>query len=195
MAIFKRKHEFRPDKTHSGMLSKLYLTKKQRLTLGRWLLMTLVLVAVSVIQDVIFSQIRIFGATTDLLSCAILLVCILYDPEIGSVFVLVSSALYWFSGSAPGPYVIAMLTVIGIIVSIFRHSFLREGFGGVFLCTAAAVMVYELCLFAIGLFLNHTTVRRLTGFCITGALSVAAVPLMYPVFSAISKIGGNTWKE
>ena len=193
--MFGRKHEFKPDKTHSGTLNKLYLTKKQRLAIGKWALVSLLLVAVSLVQDVILSRFFVAGATTDLLSCAILLACILYDPEIGSVFVLISSALYWFSGSAPGPYVIALLTIIGIIISIFRHSFLREGFGGVLLCTAVAVMVYELSLFGIGLFLNHTTLSRLPQFCITGAMSLVAVPILYPVFLSISKIGGTTWKE
>ena len=193
--MFGRKHDFKPDKTHSGMLNKLYLTKKQRLAIGKWLLVSLLLIAVSLVQDVILSRFYVAGATTDLLSCAILLACILYDPEVGSIFVLISSTLYWFSGSAPGPYVIALLTFIGMLISIFRHSFLREGFGGVLLCTAVAVMVYELCLFGIGYFLNHTTLQRLPQFCITGGLSLAVVPILYPIFLSISKIGGETWKE
>jgi hypothetical protein len=32
-------------------------------------------------------------------------------------------------------------------------------------------------------------------FCITGGITLAAVPLMYPVFAAIVKFGGETWKE
>ena len=193
--MFKKKYEFRPDKERSGTLNKLYITKKQRTKILKWLLMCTMLVAISVIQDVIMSRITILGAHTDLLACAILLACIMLDPEIGSVFVLVSSSLFYFSGSAPGPYVIVLLTVLGILVAILRQSYLRYSFVSIALCTAAAVMVYELMLFAIGLFLGYTTVARLSNFCMTGVLSLACVPLLYPIFAAIRKIGGESWKE
>ena len=189
--MFKKKYEFRPDKERSGTLNKLYITKKQRTKILKWLLMCTMLVAISVIQDVIMSRITILGAHTDLLACAILLACIMLDPEIGSVFVLVSSSLFYFSGSAPGPYVIVLLTVLGILVAILRQSYLRYSFVSIALCTAAAVMVYELMLFAIGLFLGYTTVARLSNFCMTGVLSLACVPLLYPIFAAIRKIGGR----
>ena len=125
---FQKKHEFRPDKAHSGTLNKLYITKKQRLSILKWTLMAAALVLISVLQDVILSQFRIFGATTDLLCGALLLVCIMLDPEQGCVFILIGSALYEFSGSSPGPYVIALLTVIGLVVSIFRQAYLHQGF-------------------------------------------------------------------
>lgn len=193
--MFKRKYEFKPDKERSGTLSKLYITPKQRLTILKWVLTALVLVILSVIQDVILSRVTVFGVHTDLLACAILLVCVLQDPEVGCVFGLVSSLLYWFSGSAPGPYVVALLTVLGVLASIFRYSYLRFSFGTVILCTAAAVMLYELLLFAIGFFLGRTTISRLANFCITGGVSLAVMPLLYPIFAAIGKIGGESWKE
>lgn len=194
--LFKRKHEFKPDRPYAGsFLSRLYITKKQRLAIGKWLLMALVLVVLSVVQDAVMSQVRIFGATTDLVSAAILMVCIMLDPEIGCVFTLVGACLYEFSGSAPGPYVIALLTFLGLLMAIFRHSFLRSGFGAVILCTGVAVMLYQLTLFGIGYFLGHTTLPRLPGFCMTGLLSLAVMPALYPIFSSISKIGGETWRE
>lgn len=194
--FFRRKNEFKPDRPYaSGILSRLYITKKQRLAIGKWLLMALVLVMLSVVQDTILSRVRIFGITTDLVSAAILMVCIMLDPEIGCVFTLVSSCLYEFSGSAPGAYVIALITLIGMLLAIFRHSFLRSGFGAVILCTAVAVMLYQLTLFGIGYFLGHTTLSRLPDFCMTGLLSLAVMPALYPIFSSISKIGGETWRE
>ncbi|MDD6200223.1 MAG: hypothetical protein PUB93_03025 [Firmicutes bacterium] len=193
--MFGRKRDFRPDKNHSGALSKLYITKKQRRTLLKWLLMALVLIALSVVQDVILSRVRLFGAATDLVPAAILTVCIMLDPEVGSVFVLVASSLYWFSGSAPGPYVIVVMTVLGVVIGILRQSFLRYGFLTVMLCAAAAVMLYELTVFGIGFFLGFTTLSRLGSFCLSGALSLAVMPLLYPVFAAIRKMGGETWTE
>ena len=195
MAIFKRKHEFKPDKERSGALNKLYITKKQRRNIAKWLLLTLVLVVVSIIQDVIMSRFTIFGSHTDLTVCAILLVCIMMDPEVGSIFVLSASSLYYFSGSAPGPYVIIMLTLLGVLIAILRQSYLRYSFISIFLCTAAAVMLYEIMIFATGLFFGYTTLSRFTGFCITGGISLAAIPILYPIFAAISKFGGETWRE
>ena len=193
--MFGRKRDFRPDKNHSGALSKLYITKKQRRALLKWLLMALVLISLSVVQDVILSRVRLFGAATDLVPAAILTVCIMLDPEVGSVFVLVASSLYWFSGSAPGPYVIVVMTVLGVVIGILRQSFLRYGFLTVMLCAAAAVMLYELTVFGIGFFLGFTTLSRLGSFCLSGALSLAVMPLLYPVFAAIRKMGGETWTE
>lgn len=192
---FQKKHEFRPDKTHSGTLNKLYITKKQRLAILKWTLMAAALVLISVLQDVILSQFRIFDATTDLLCGALLLVCVMLDPEQGCVFILIGSAFYEFSGSSPGPYVIALLTVIGLVVSIFRQAYLHQGFAATFLCTAAAVMFYELLLFALGAFLGSTTLPRIRIFALTGAYTVALLPLMYPMFRSISKIGGESWKD
>ena len=193
--MFKRKHEFKPDKERSGALNKLYITKKQRRNIAKWLMMALALVLISILQDVIMSRILIFGTRTDLTACAILLVCIMLDPEIGSVFVLSASALYYFSGSAPGPYVIVMLTLLGVLIAIIRQSYLRYSFVSIFLCTAAAVMVYEILIFSTGLILGYTTISRFPDFYITGGISLASIPVLYPIFAAIGKFGGETWKE
>ncbi|MBQ8769322.1 MAG: hypothetical protein IJZ15_06740 [Oscillospiraceae bacterium] len=192
--FFKRKHEFRPDKNRS-VLSKLYLTKLQRLKVLKWLLMMAALVFLSIVQDVIMSRISIFGTTTDLVAYAILLVCVILDPEVGCVFALVSSMVYQFSGSAPGPYVIALLTILGVIVSILRQSYLRYSFGSVYLSAAVAVMVYEIALFFAGLFLEHTTMSAFPHFLLTGVYGAFLIPVLYGVFTAICKIGGETWKE
>lgn len=193
--MFKRKHEFRPDKTTSGTLNKLYITKKQRVALLKWVLMALALTAVCVVQDVILSRLSIFGTTFDLLAATLLLTCILQDPEIGSIFVLIASAVYSFSGSAPGYYCIALITCIGVFFAIVRHCYLHSSFGSAMLCTAAAILVYEMAIFAIGVFFGYTTAARLTVFLIKAGLSLAAMPLMYPIFTAILKIGGTTWND
>ena len=71
--LFRRKNEFKPDRPHgSSILSRLYITKKQRLAIGKWLLMALVLVVLSAVQDSVMSRVQIFGTTTDLVSAAIL---------------------------------------------------------------------------------------------------------------------------
>ena len=193
--MFRRKYEFKPDKPHSGTLNKLYITRKQRLGLLKWFLLALVLLLVSLIQDVILSRVTFFGASTDLMGCAILLACIMQDPESGCVFSLISTSLYYFSGSAPGSYVIAILTCLGLLVSIFRQCYLRKGFGSTLLCTAGSMMVYELSLFVIGAFLGQIPLSRMRYFCITGGISLAVMPVLYPIYLSIGRIGGELWKE
>ncbi len=192
--LFRRKHEFRPDKNRSW-LRNLYLTKQQRLQVLKWLLITAALVFLSVVQDVILSRVSIFGTTTDLVAYGILLMCVILDPEVGCIFALVSSCVYQFSGSAPGPYVIALLTVLGVIVAILRQSYLRYSFGAIYLGAAVAVLLYEIGLFLVGLFLEHTTAGAFPHFLLTGVLGWLVIPVLYPVFTAIGKIGGETWKE
>ena len=68
-----KKYEFRQDKTGPDLLSKLYLTKKQRASLLKWTLFGLVMLALSLIQDVILCHVNIYGASTDLMPYAILL--------------------------------------------------------------------------------------------------------------------------
>ena len=161
----------------------------------RWLLTAFALVLVSVLQDVILCRVRLFGATSDLVCGALLLVCIMMDPEQGCIFILLGSVAYHFSGTSPGPYVIALLTGIGLMVSITRQAYLQQNFAATFLCTGIAIFVYEMLLGIIGAFLGHTTVSRLGIFALSGAYTVAAIPVLYPIFRGIGKIGGETWKD
>jgi hypothetical protein len=190
-----KKIEFRPDKPRGGLLSKLYLTKKQRRDLLKWCLYGLVLLVLSVLQDVILSRVRVYGASTELVPCGIFLICILEGTQTGSVFALVSALVYLFTGTAPGTYAMVFIVVLGVLVCVFRQTYLQEGFGTAVLCTAAAMLLYELAVFAIGLFLGLTTPARLGGFCTTAALSLLAVPVLYPIAISIGTLGGGAWKE
>lgn len=195
MFIFKRKHDFKPDRTEVGTLKKLYLTKKQRLGLLKWTLMGLVLLTLSLIQDAVLSRVRLLGATFDLMACGILLGCILFRPDTAAVFALVSSMLYHFSGSAPGVYCIALLTALGVLVCIFRHGYLSRCLSTTMLCVGAGLLIYKLAVFIVCLFLGLTTFSRFGAFSVSALLSIAVIPLLYPVFKAISNIGGESWKE
>lgn len=193
--FFRGKYEFKPDRTDSGTLKKLYLTPIQRKRLLKWGLVSLVLVALSLLQDAVLSRVSIYGATFDLVACGILLAGMLFDPDTTAVFTLVSSALYYFSGTAPGSYSIAFLTGLGTLLCIFRRSYLQRCFSTIYLCAGAGMLVYELLVFATGLFLGNTFLDRLGVFALCGGLSVAVMPLLYPVFLSISNIGGETWRE
>ena len=136
----KRKYEFRPDKLRSTLASKLYLTPKQRKTILRWFLLTVLLVAFSVLQDVILCRFRLFGATTDLVPCAIFLSCMLLGAHNSSLFVLLAALGYQASGTAPGYYVVPLIVFLSLLLSLFRESFLRKSFSSVMLCAGVAVL-------------------------------------------------------
>ncbi len=195
MFFFKRKHEFKPDRTGTGALKKLYLTRLQRLRLLKWTMMGLALLVLSLLQDAVLSRLSIYGATFDLVACGILLGCMLFQPDTAAVFGLVSSVLYYFSGTSPGVYTIALLTVFGVLLCIFRRSFLRRCFSTVFFCVSVGLVAYRLAVFVILLFLSSTTPDRLPVFLLCAGLSIAVIPLLYPVLTAISNIGGESWKE
>ena len=106
--------DFRPDSQDSGWLKMLHITQAQRDLYLKWGLYTAVLVVLSMIQDVIMSQLKIFGATTDLVVCAILLITVIEGIDTGIVFVIIASCLYYFSGSSPGPLCVALITFLGV---------------------------------------------------------------------------------
>lgn len=191
----RKKYEFRPDVERNDILGKLLLTKQQRQTALRWLLFSLVCLGGLIVQDVVMSRVDIMGATTDLVPCCILAVCILQGAESSCVFALVASLIYYFSGSAPGPYVIPLITVIAIFAAIFRQGYLRKGFLTLLLCAAVGMALYELSIFGIGSFLGYTRIDRMGRFLLTTLYTLATVPLIYPILLSIGKIGGETWKE
>lgn len=191
----KRKYEFKPDNFRATLASKLYLTPKQRLTILRWFLFCVLLVVFSVLQDVILCRFQLFGATTDLVPCVIILSGILLGAHDSAVFVLLAALGYQASGTAPGYYVVPLIVFLSLLLSLFRESFLRKSFSSVMLCAGVAVLVYEMLLFVIGFLLGSTRPDRWMVFLITGGLSLITLPIMYPIVKAIAKIGGETWKE
>ena len=189
------RNEFRPDPNTSTWVKTSKLTRLQKLRLLKWALYTLIVVMSLVLQDVIMSQMRLFGATTDLAVGAIVLITVIEGTEVGSLFVLIASLLYWFSGSAPTPLCIALLTALGIGATMFRQMFWHRSRGTVTLCACLALVLYELGLFGVGLFYGLTYWGRFPSFLLT---SVYTCLVMIPMYSLVYKtglIGGNTWKE
>lgn len=187
--------DFKPDTQTATWVKTLRLTKLQQLQLTKWVLYILTIVLCLVVQDVIMSQFNVLGATTDLAVCAILLITVLEGSEVGSLFVLIASTLYYFSGTAPGAYCIALLTFLGVAATLFRQMYWHRSKGSVILCSAIALTGYEIGLFVVGIFMGLTLPSRALSFLITAALSCAAMIPLYSLIHRIGLIGGNTWKE
>ena len=191
----KIRNEFRPDPTTSTWLKTRKLTRLQKLRLLKWVLYALIVMMCLVIQDVIMSQLRLFGATTDLAVGAILLITVIEGTEVGSLFVLIASSLYWFSGSAPTPICIALLTAFGIGATMFRQMFWHRSRGTLTLCACLALTAYELGLFVTGVMQGLTYFGRLPSFLLTSAYTCLVMIPLYTLVYKTGLIGGNTWKE
>ena len=137
-----RKNEFKSDKPHSGFWGKLYLTQKQRKEVLKWSLYGAMLLVLSLLQDVVLCRVQLFGATTELVPVGIFLICILEGAESGSIFALVSSLLYLFSGTAAGPYSMVLITVLAVGVTVFRQAYLQKGLAAAILCAGIAMLAY-----------------------------------------------------
>ena len=141
------------------------------------------------------SQLRLFGATTDLAVGAILLITVIEGTDVGSLFVLIASMLYWFSGSAPTPVCIALLTAFGIGATMFRQMFWHRSRGTLTLCACLALTAYELGLFVTGIMQGLTYFGRLPSFLLTSAYTCLVMIPLYTLVNKTGLIGGNTWKE
>lgn len=191
----RRQSEFRPDRQKTNWSSLLHITKLQRDKLLKWGSYVLLLILLLVIQDVIMAKISIFGTTTDLMASVILLITVIEGVDTGSLFVLIASILFYFSGSAPGPYTVALLPILGIGTCMFRQRYWHRNLSSIVLCAGIALMVYEISVFGLGIFTGMTHWGRFFPFLSTGLLSWAVMLPLYPLIHAIGQIGGNTWKE
>lgn len=196
MAKMKRtKSEFKPDAARGSVLKTLRLTRLQQLRLVKWLCLAATLILAVVIQDVILSRVRIFGATLELVVSLILLITVMEGTEVGSLFVLIVSVLYFFTGTSPGAYCIGFLTFLGVIMTLLRQMYLNRSRSAIVMCAGIAAIVYELCVFGMGIFNGLTRWSKLPVFLLAGVYNLLIMIPLYPLICKIGTIGGNTWKE
>ena len=191
----RKQSDFKPDSQKISLPKLFHTTQLQRLRLAKWGLYILTLIMLLTVQDVILSRFRFFGATTDLAVCGILLMTVIEGVDVGSLFVLIASTLYYFSGSAPGPYCIALLSFIGIAATLIRQAWLRRTKLSIVFCAGAALTLYELGLYIVGMALGLTRWDRIFSFLLTAAYSWAVMIPLYSLINKIGHIGGTTWKE
>ena len=187
--------DFKPDVQTATWSKTLRLTKLQQLRLTKWVLYALSVILSVVFQDVIMSKFSFFGATTDLPACTILLITVIEGTEVGSLFALIASTLYYFSGNAPFAAVIALMTILGTAATLFRQMYWHRSKGSILLCAALALTGYELGLFAVGLSSMLTHWGRFPSFVLTAIYSCLVQIPLYSLIYKIGLIGGNTWKE
>ena len=191
----RKKIEFRPDPTGHNWVDKLKLTPLQRKSLLKWGLYSAVCVAGLVLQDSMLARLRLFGGCFDVTPALIVLICVLEGSENGSLFALLASMVYVFSGTGQGYYCIAMLTLAALLATVFRQSYLRRGAGSDLICVGGAMMLYEMGVFAAGMLQGLTYRARWGVFFMTAVISTLTAGAVYALLKYIGTIGGNAWKE
>lgn len=190
-----QREEFRPDAQENVFLKSLHFTKQQRTNLLRWVLLCVTCMLCQVLQDCVFSRIKLFGATTDLGVAAIILVAIMEGSEVGGIFALLASVFYHFSGSAPGPYCVALITVPSILFALFRQKFWRRSTVSNLLCASLTMLVYEVGLFITAMFMGLTRFDRGIYFLETAVYSIALMIPLYQLIYRIGQMGDHVWKD
>ena len=197
--IKKRKNrdamDFKPDVQTATWSKTLRLTRLQQLRLTKWLLYALTVILSVVIQDVVMSKFSFLGATTDLPACTILLITVIEGTEVGSLFALITSTLYYFSGNAPFAAVIGLMSILGMGATLFRQMYWHRSKGSILLCAALALTGYEIGLFVVGISTQLTHWGRFPSFVLTAVYSCLVQIPLYSLIYKIGLIGGNTWKE
>ena len=151
-----KQSEFKPDPRQNSLSGLFHVTQLQKQRMLKWTLYVLTGILLLTIQDVIMSRVSIFGATTDLPVVYILLITVIEGVDVGSLFVLFASTIYYFSGSAPGPYCIGLLCAVGIIATLLRQAYLRRTKASIVICAGIALTIYEMGLFVVGIGLGLT---------------------------------------
>ena len=191
----RKKIEFRPDPTGHNWADKLRLTPLQRKSVLKWMLYSAVCVAGLVLQDSMLARLRLFGGCFDVTPALIVLICVLEGSENGSLFALLASMVYVFSGTGQGHYCIAMLTLAAVLATAFRQSYLRRGAGSDLICVGGAMVLYEMAVFTAGVIQGLTYRARWGVFFVTAVISTLAAGAVYALLKYIGTIGGNAWKE
>ena len=191
----RKKIEFRPDPTGHNWADKLRLTPLQRKSVLKWMLYSAVCVAGLVLQDSMLARLRLFGGCFDVTPALIVLICVLEGSENGSLFALLASMVYVFSGTGQGHYCIAMLTLAAVLATAFRQSYLRRGAGSDLICVGGAMVLYEMAVFTAGVVQGLTYRARWGVFLMTAIVSTLAAGAVYALLKYIGTIGGNAWKE
>lgn len=195
MAFRRKNADFRPDSQRQDWTQRLYLSPQQQRRYLKWALLSLLSVVALVLQDVLFARMSLFGATVDMVPTVLFMICVIHGAESGAVFMLAGALIYWFSGSAPGVYVILLIPVLGTVAAAFRQAYLRKGFRTTLMCTAAALVAYETVSFLASLLLGVTRFGRAYVMVISTVLSLLTLPAVFLLVWGICKIGGDSWKE
>ena len=145
------------------LMGKLFLTPRQRQTVLKWFLFSLVYLALQVLQDVVFSRVQVLGGCPDLVPGYLLLVCLTQGPGSGGLFALLAGVFRCLSGAVLGPVSLLVVTCSGVLLSAFRGGYLQRRFWPVMLCAWAGVLLHQGLMFFPGPLFGEHCCRTVDG--------------------------------
>ena len=111
------------------LMGKLFLTPRQRQTVLKWFLFSLVYLALQVLQDVVFSRVQVLGGCPDLVPGYLLLVCLTQGPGSGGLFALLAGVFRCLSGAVLGPVSLLVSPAPGCCCPPSGEGICSGGFG------------------------------------------------------------------
>ena len=161
------------------MLKHFHLTKNQWLGILKWSLYGLLTLLTLLLQTVVLSRTTQLRIKPTPLPVLIVCVCVREGPERGGIYAIVTALLWCFSGADYGNLSVAILPVGAIL---FLPTALCAF--GVCLLNASIIFVFKLILPPTVALDNYWRIL-LPGV----ALSMAFLPIQYPLVKCISRIG------
>ena len=141
-----------------------------------------------VLQQTFFSRIRILGVVPELVPVAVALAAMWEDTAVGGLMGLIVGVIYGLGGALFPAVRVVTTTLSGILAGVLCQSSLRRCLPTALALALAAVL---LCCAGDALMLGWSESGFPADFAaVTVVSALFALPL-YPVFRALSRIGGS----
>ena len=114
--------------------------------------------------------------------------------QIGTLvgYLVIVGAFSVFEANQPYKLFFALAAVLA---ASFRQAYLRRSAGSDLICVGGAMILYEMGVFAMGLFQGLTYRARWPVFVMTAIVGTLTAGAVYALLKHIGTIGGNAWKE
>lgn len=173
------------------MLKHFHLTKNQWLGILKWSLYGLLTLLTLLLQTVVLSRTTQLRIKPTPLPVLIVCVCVREGPERGGIYAIVTALLWCFSGADYGNLSMAILPVGAILSAVLCRAVLTLRFLPTALCAFGVCLLNASIIFVFKLILPPTVaLDNYWRILLPGvALSMAFLPIHYPLVKCISRIG------
>ena len=154
-----------------------------------WSLFGLLFVAVTVLQTVIFGDLRFWGVKISLIPVVIACIAMQLDHEQAAVFSIIAALVWQATGADGGSAGIVTLTVTGILVGYLCDAWFARRLPMAVVFCICAVMLHEGTVFLLKCYLEQADWSRWLQLPVQAALAIPACPVIYFAAKAIGKAG------
>ena len=156
-----------------------------------WALYALLLLAVAVIQGVIFGRARYFGTKLSLIPVAVACIAMHGGAEDGGVFGLAAGLFWCLSGGDGGGVLIILCTLCALAAGYLCDRYLVRRLLSALIMSLLALTVCQTILFLLQCYLGTIYIGTIYTLPIQIGLSLLSCPLIYLGAWAIRKVGAK----